>query len=65
MVDIHYKVGVRTLPSREVKSSFDVINLVGGLFFTLILHQLLPVFISVSKLDFVAALVFLTLVWIA
>ncbi len=39
-------MGVRKLPQKNNYNDFDITTLVGGLFFTLILHQLLPVFLS-------------------
>ena len=40
-------VGIKKLPQKDDYNEFDITSLVGGLFFALILHQLLPVFLSV------------------
>lgn len=39
-------VGIKKLPQKDDYNEFDITSLVGGLFFALILHQLLPVFLS-------------------
>jgi hypothetical protein len=46
-VPIPALVGIKKLPQKDDYNDFDITTLVGGLFFALILHQLLPVFLSV------------------
>jgi hypothetical protein len=43
-------VGVRKLPQEDDYNEFDITTLVGGLFFSLILHQLLPLYLSVCAI---------------
>lgn len=45
-------VGVKKMPQTDQANKFDISTLVGGLFYTLILHQVLPVVLSVRSSQF-------------
>lgn len=46
-----FEVGIQQMPRKDQDTPFDISGLVGGMFYTFILHMLLPVFTAVRQLS--------------